>query len=109
MRSAVEQIDQSIDFFRATGREGLVIGLTRADWEGLCAVMIKRRGGKRIDFRLEVGLPQILYDGVMMIRLADGMESFVGFGYGTPGEQRFKLEKASEKAPQIGSDTQVTS
>ncbi len=107
MRNAVEQIDQSIDFFRETGREGLVIGLTRADWEGLCAVMLKRRGGKRIDFRLDDGLPQIVYDGVSIIRLADGMESFVGFGYGTPDEQRFRLEKA--KAPEVGSDTQVAS
>ena len=99
MRSAVEQLDQSIDFFRETGRVDLVIGLTRADWEGLCAVMIKRRGGKRIDFRLDLGLPQILYDGVTIVRLADGMESFVGFGYGGPNEQRFVLEKTSP--PQV--------
>ena len=88
MQDIAERIRHAVDVFRQTGRCNLVIGLTHADWDEFCAVLIDKMGASHAD----PVLTKNDYDGVPILSLGERQKSFVGHDYGSTSERRFPLE-----------------
>ena len=88
MQTIRERIDHAVEVFHQTGRRDIVIGLTHADWDELCALLIEAAGSDHHD----PCLTKNSYEGVPIIGLDDGHKSFVGHDYSGLGERRFPLE-----------------
>ncbi len=87
MQTIKERLDHTLDVFRQLKRRTVVIGLTAADWDELCAVVIEDHNASHDDPRLT----RDAYDGVPIRHLANG-PSFVAHDYGLPAERRFPVE-----------------
>ena len=88
MQNIRERIDHVIDIFRQTGRHDVMIGLTHADWDVLCAILIDMADLDHEDPRLT----RNSYQGVPIITLHDSDKSFVGHDLSSGHERRFPLE-----------------
>ena len=87
MRNTLEQLDHALDIFRTAGRHDLIIGLTPADWDALCALVADRPAVEHDD----PGLTRNSYRGVPIVSLAANDRSFVGHDHDGPAERRFPL------------------
>ncbi len=87
MRNTLEQLDHALDIFRTAGRHDLIIGLTPADWDALCALVADRPAAEHDD----PGLTRNSYRGVPIVSLAANDRSFVGHDHDGPAERRFPL------------------
>ncbi len=87
METIKERIDHTLDVFRRQKRRDVVIGLTAADWDELCATVIEDHNASHEDPRLT----RDAYDGVAIRHLTKG-PSFVAHDAGKAGERRFPVE-----------------
>ncbi len=87
MPNTLEQIDHAIDVFRQAGRGDLIIGLTPADWDAICAAVIERAEPRHDD----PGLTRDSYRDVRIVHLDPDSQSFVGHDYHGSSERHFPL------------------
>ncbi len=88
MQNIRERIDHAVEVFRQTGRHDIMIGLTHADWDKLCAILIKVANSTHEDPLLTKNS----YRGVPIVGLHDGEKSFVGHDHASGHERRFPLD-----------------
>ncbi len=87
MQTIKERIDHTLDVFRAQKRDDVVIGLTAADWDELCAMVIEDHDHTHEDPKLT----RDAYDGVAIRHLTAG-PSFVAHDAGSAHERKFPVE-----------------
>jgi hypothetical protein len=88
MQTIDTYIDHAVSVFQRTNRPNIVVGLTHADWDELCAVLIERHEHDHDDPLLT----KSSYKGLRVVMLDDNQLSFVAHDYGRPTERRFPLE-----------------
>ena len=87
MQTIKQRIDHTLNVFHAQKRHDVVIGLTPADWDELCAMVIEDHDYTHEDPRLT----RDAYDGVAIRHVTTG-PSYVAHDSGTPHERRFPIE-----------------
>jgi hypothetical protein len=88
MRNIKSCIDHTLEVFKRHGRHDIVIGLTPADWDELCALVIE-------DHVVRDTMPALTrdaYDGTPIRHLSSGGHSFVAHDFGSDAERRFPVE-----------------
>ena len=88
MHTIKQRIDHTLDVFRQFNRRDVVLGLTPADWDLLCALVIEAHAIGRD----EPKLTRDVYDGVPIRHLGIGLTSFIAYDFASPVERRFPLE-----------------
>jgi len=87
METIKERIDHTLSVFRRQKRRDVVIGLTAADWDELCAMVIEDHNASHEDPKLT----RDAYDGVAIRHLGAG-PSFVAHDVGSVNERRFPVD-----------------
>lgn len=87
MQTIKQAIDHAVEVFRAGHREAIVIGLTAADWDRLCAEVMTAHNATHQD----LNLTRDAYDDVPIRHLEAGQTSFVAHDTDSHAERRFPV------------------
>ncbi len=88
MQTIKQRIDHTLDVFRQLRRRDVIIGLSDADWDELCAQVIEDHDRTHDD----PVLTRNAYDGTPIMHLKDGQTSFVAHDFANEHERKFPLD-----------------
>ncbi len=88
MHTIKQRIDHTLDVFRQFSRQDIVVGLTPADWDALCALVLDEYVARRAVQRLT----RDTYDGMAIYHLSSEQTSFVAHDFGTAAQRKFPLD-----------------